>query len=227
MVHGMKIHDVVILSKYIDKYQILSRFSANLPPELELFLFQKGDLLLKAGKQSELIYFLVEGKIKIYNYSLDGKIAYLSLLEPFQIIGEIGSLWGGEATANAEAVSKVYCIGIQLSKYREFLLDDIVFLRFLCQKMALRIISINKYFSLTIFDSVEKRLASVIINNLRDNIFRPNLEEWAELLCTTYRHLLRTLNKFCVKGIIVKQGLKYVVLDLETLRKMAHYESDE
>lgn len=217
----MNIHNEKLLSKFIEKYKIHSRFSDNNSPNFELFLFKKGELLLQAGGHSNFIYFLVEGKIKIYNYSLDGKIIFLSQLEPFQIIGEIGSLWDWEALANVEARSKVYCIGIQLDKYRELLLTDKIFLRFLCHKLALKIISTDMYHSTTIIDSLENRLASVILKNADENLIKPNLTEWSELLCTSYRHLLRNLKDFCNRGILEKQGKKYLILDLETLKKMA------
>lgn len=223
----MEIHDDKLLSKFIDKYKINSRFSNKNSPELRLFQFQKGDLLLRVGGYSEFIYLLVEGKVKIYNYSIDGKIVFLSQLEPFQIIGEVGSLWWWEPTANVEATSVVYCIGIQLSKYRELLLSDTEFLRFLCQKMALRIISNNEYHSITKFDTLENRLASVILNNSVDNFVKPNLKDWSELLCTSYRHLLRTLKKFCDKGILEKQERKYLILDLKTLKRIASEEFSE
>lgn len=223
----MEINNDKLLSKYIEKYKIQDRFSTRNLPEFRLFMFKKGELLLSAGKYSESLYLLVEGRVKIYNYSNDGKIVFLSQLEPFQIIGEVGSLWWWEATANVEATSVVYCIGIQLGKYRELLLSDTKFLRFLCQKMALRIISNNEYHSITQYDALQNRLASVIVNNSVDNTFKPNLNDWAELLCTSYRHLLRTLRKFCDKGILEKQGRNYLILDLKTVKKMASVEFSE
>ena len=223
----MKIADNMLLAQYVDKYQIESRFSCTPCPKLKLFSFEKGDLLLQAGRHSKYLYLLVAGKVKVYNYSLNGKIAVLSMLEPFQIIGEIGSLWGWEATANVEAVSSSYGAGILLSEYREVLLEDLKFLRLVCQKMALSIISNNKNFTSTIFDPLERRLASLILLNLAENTFKPNLKEWAELLCTSYRHLLRTLNRLCVKGILEKKGHQYLVMDLETIRKMANCEKGE
>lgn len=77
------------------------------------------------------------------------------------------------------------------------------------------------YHSTTIIDSLENRLASVILKNADENLIKPNLTEWSELLCTSYRHLLRNLKDFCNRGILEKQGKKYLILDLETLKKMA------
>ncbi len=58
----------------------------------------------------------------------------------------------------------------------------------------------NKYFSSTVFDSLDSRLAALLVENASDDKVKPKLSEWAELLFITYRHLLRTLNKFIEKG---------------------------
>ena len=218
----MKIKDTTLLSRYITQFDLLNIFSQEKPPTLVLFQFQKGDLLLRAGEISDYFFFLVEGQLKVYNYSPDGKIIFLSQLVPFQVIGEIASLWGWEATANVEASSKVRCIGIHLDKHRDDLLNDLVFLRFLSQKMALKTISNNKYFSSTVFDSLDSRLAALLVVNAIDGKVEQKLSEWAELLCITYRHLLRTLNKFVEKGILAKQDKYYILIDREMLIEMAH-----
>jgi CRP-like cAMP-binding protein len=218
----MKIKDETLLSQHISRFNLFNFFSKENPPTFELFQFQKGELLLRSGEISDYFFILTEGQLKVYNYSLDGKIIFLSQLDPFQVIGEIASLWGWEATANVEANSEVRCIGINLDRHREDLLNDLVFLRFLCQEMALKTISNNKYFSSTMFDSLDSRLAALLVNNAVDGKTKPKLSEWAELLCITYRHLLRTLNKFIEKGILEKQNQSYFLLDQETLREMAY-----
>ena len=217
----MKINDEALLSRYIAQFDLLNIFSREKPPTFELFQFQKGDLLLRSGELSDYFFFLVEGQLKVYNYSPGGKIIFLSNLIPFQVIGEIASLWGWEATANVEAKSKVLCIGIHLNTHRDDLLNDLFFLRFLCQKMALKTISNNKYFSSTKFDSLDNRLAALLFSNAIDGKVEPKLSEWAELLCITYRHLLRTLNKFVEKGILAKQDRYYILIDQEMLKEMA------
>ena len=218
----MKINDEALLSRCISQFNLLKIFSEEKPPTFELFQFQKGDLMLRSGEVSDYFFFLIDGQLKVYNYSPGGKIIFLSQLVPFQVIGEIASLWGWEATANVEANSKVLCIGIHLDSHRNDLLNDLDFLRFLCQKMALKTISNNKYFSSTIFDSLDSRLAALVVNNAADGKVEPKLSEWAELLYITYRHLLRTLNKFVEKGILAKQGRYYILIDQEILKEMAH-----
>ncbi|WP_235440355.1 helix-turn-helix domain-containing protein, partial [Bacillus cereus] len=51
--------------------------------------------------------------------------------------------------------------------------------------------------------------------------FSGNLTEIAELLGTSYRHLLRTLNLFCDKNIINKNNGCFEVVNVEVLRELA------
>lgn len=51
--------------------------------------------------------------------------------------------------------------------------------------------------------------------------FHENLTEIAELLGTSYRHLLRTLSELCDKGILKKEGSSYIVTDERTLMELS------
>ncbi len=51
--------------------------------------------------------------------------------------------------------------------------------------------------------------------------FDENLTEIAELLGTSYRHLLRTLSEFCERGILKKEGSSYIVTEEETLMELS------
>ena len=51
--------------------------------------------------------------------------------------------------------------------------------------------------------------------------FNENLTTFAELLGTSYRHLLRTLNKLVDQGLLQKIKGGYRIIDEETLRRLA------
>lgn len=52
-------------------------------------------------------------------------------------------------------------------------------------------------------------------------IFNENYSEIAELLGTSYRHLHRTLNKFCLEGILNKKNKEYSIENYEKLLYLA------
>jgi len=71
---------------------------------------------------------------------------------------------------------------------------------------------------------VENRLASYMMATRRNGNrvqFDETLTEIAELLGTSYRHLLRTINNLINKGILKKCKFGYEVIDEEMLSNLA------
>ena len=144
----------------------------------------------------------------------------LSLFNSFQIIGETCSLWNKPPTASVQATCKTYCIGISM-QYRDLLLNDIVFLRYICQNLGDKLSYMNNNTCINLYESLESRLASFILKSENNGIFSYNLTECAELLCASYRHLLRVVNLFCNTNILSKDGKSYTILDRGYLESIA------
>jgi CRP/FNR family transcriptional regulator, putaive post-exponential-phase nitrogen-starvation regulator len=206
-----------LIQYYITKYQLDKLFSDGKMPIFELITYQRGSILLNENQLSDYIYILVEGVVKVYRYSSKGKILYIARMEAMQILGETASLWGFLPSANVQAQSKVICLGINLSKYQDFLLNDATWLRYISHKMATRIKLNNTHFSNIIQTSLTARLATLIINNAKDNVYDISLTETAEFLGASYRHLLRCLYFHYEQGTLKKEGRKLVVLNLKKL----------
>lgn len=208
-----------LLDKYISTTGISRLFSQDISNLLELFSLEKGDFLINEGECSDYLFFLVNGKLKVFSHSTSGKIMSLSLFNSFQIIGETCSLWNKPPTASVQATCKTYCIGISM-QYRDLLLNDIVFLRYICQNLGDKLSYMNNNTCINLYESLESRLASFILKSENNGIFSYNLTECAELLCASYRHLLRVVNLFCNTNILSKDGKSYTILDRDYLIKI-------
>ena len=74
--------------------------------------------------------------------------------------------------------------------------------------------------------NLENRLSSYIIHTASEKfdgklVFNENLVETAELLCTSYRHLLRVLKEFCDRGVLENNKSEYVITDRDKLIELA------
>ena len=214
-----KVKNKALLDEYINSTGITKLFSQNISKYLDLFSFKKGDFLINEGECSEHLFFLVSGAIKVFSYSTSGKVMYLSHFNSFEIIGEACSLWKKSPTASVQATSKVHCIGISM-KYRQLLLNDIIFLRYICENLSERLSYMNNTTCTNLYESLESRLASFILRTEKNGVFSYNLTECAELLCASYRHLLRVVNLFCNTNILSKDGKSYTILDRDYLIKI-------
>ena len=209
-----------LLDKYISATGISRFFSQDISNLLELFSLEKGDFLINEGECSDYLFFLVNGKLKVFSHSTSGKMMSLSLFNSFQIIGETCSLWNKPPTASVQATCKTYCIGISM-QYRDLLLNDIVFLRYICQNLGDKLSYMNNNTCINLYESLESRLASFILKSENNGIFSYNLTECAELLCPSYRHLLRIINLFCNTHKLSKNGKSYKIIDRGYLESIA------
>ena len=80
----------------------------------------------------------------------------------------------------------------------------------------------NNNTCINLYESLESRLASFILKSENNGIFSYNLTECAELLCTSYRHLLRIINLFCNTNKLSKNGKSYKIIDRGYLDILPH-----
>jgi len=164
----------------------------------------------------------MEGKVKISTTSSGGKTLLICFYQAEGIIGSIEALTDLPATATAQAVTDVVCIAVVIAPNRELLLNSLPFLRYLNTVLSVMFARSSKNNALNILYPLETRLCSYIALTQIDGVFREKLTETGELLGSSYRHLMRTLEALCIKGILEKEGRGgYRIADLPALKTMA------
>lgn len=215
------------LNYYIMKYNIDDIFSTDMKPYMELFLFDKNEYICKADEKLNYLFFFVKGKAKVYASLSNGKSLLLCFYKPFKIIGDVEFMHVETANSNVQVIEDTYCIGISFDNIRKFAFDDSKFLRFTCDALRDKLIRLSKNSSINLLYPLENRLASFILATCNENkdknkiIFEGNLTEVSELLGTSYRHLLRTLNILCSENAIKKNENYYEIIDASVLEKLA------
>lgn len=215
------------LNYYIMKYNMNDIFSRDMKPYMELFLFNKNEYICKADEKLNYLFFFVKGKAKVYATLANGKSLLLCFYKYFKIIGDVEFMHVENANSNVQAIEDTYCIGISFDNIRKFAFDDSKFLRYVCDALRDKLISLSKNSSINLLYPLENRLASFILATCNENkdknkiIFHGNLTEVSELLGTSYRHLLRTLNILCSKDAIKKNENYFEIIDASVLEKLA------
>lgn len=116
-------------------------------------------------------------------------------------MGMTSVLWEKPNINSLRTITPCTCLAISASLYRETLLNDVLFLR-----TAVRTLAAHVRKSAAHFERLENRLAAFILEMERESLFHYNLTLCADLLETSYRHLLRTLRTFCDMGVLCKKG---------------------
>lgn len=225
----IKINDVKLMNKYILKHEIGEIFAENMMPHMELLLFKKNEYICRDGEPLDYFLFFVEGKAKVLITLSNGKSLLLCFYQDFQVLGDLEITNLQTASSNVQVIEDAYCIGISLEYVRANLLNDSKFLRFICSSLGEKLNRLSKNSSINLLYPLENRLASYILaagervdNSSKKTIeLNENLTEISELLGTSYRHLLRTLNILCSKNIMKKKRGSYEVIDEANLINLA------
>lgn len=186
-----------------------------------LFRYKKGECLSIEGQMPEVIQFIISGTVKVSVYASNGRSMMFCFNGPGNIIGSIELLSASAFTATAIAVGEVLCIAVPIAPCWDFFNSDVDFLRYLCSDLSYSFAHSSRNAATNILYPLETRLCSYIGVTAQAGVFNERLTETAELLGTSYRHLLRCLDGLCGRGILSKQPKGYRVTDAAELDRLA------
>lgn len=208
-----------LINEYIEKYQLQQYMDTNLAEIAELHTFQRDDYLIHAEEASDYLYFLVSGKVICFTCTGSERDECFAYHQSVTILGEAASLWGKPPLANVKALCDCVCIAVSLRQHRQTLLNDLRFLQHVCYTLACRMNNEGQICALV--EPLEMRLAKFILQYSTNDIFAFQLNDCADILNTSYRHLLRVLKKFCSDQILSKTRNGYLIIDRKLLLQSA------
>ncbi|MGM0922984.1 MAG: cyclic nucleotide-binding domain-containing protein [Bacillota bacterium] len=219
-----KLQNQKLFEEYIAVNKIDGYFSEDMKEWMELYVFSKNEYLCREGAEMDYLYFFVDGRAKVYTTLSNGKSLLLSFYEGFKVLGDVELFLVRGAASSVQAIDETYCIGIYLPPVREKLLRDPVFLTFMGYSLSDKLNMLSKNSSINLYYPLEHRLSSYILATgvkKESILFKENLTYLSEMLGTSYRHLLRTLDMLCKRGTIRKKENAYEVMNESELRNLA------
>ena len=215
-----------LLMHYIEKYNLEIIGDLGIKSQLELVEFDKDEYIYQMTEPVDYFYFFVEGKAKVYTMMENGKRLLLRFYRPLMVIGDLEFANNGvnHASTNIKTLSKVYCVRVPMNILRKKYSDDAQFIKFINQSLAEKLESLSISSSINLLYPLENRLASYLMylySGQEAEIIIDQLGDIAELLGTSYRHLLRIFKLFSNRGFIQRQRNKIIVIDEDSLQKLA------
>ena len=201
-----KIEDPFVIENYYNELNMQDIFINDMKKHMKLLKFDKYEYLSREEEDLEYLLFFVQGKAKVFKTLPNGRNLLLAFYNPIRVIGDIEIVKNQSATGTIQALSTCYCLAIPMKKARLELTNDRKFLKFTCESLAEKLAAVSMNSSINLLYPLENRLSSYIneflTNDENSNIyidFDENLVNIAELLGSSYRHLLITLNVLCKK----------------------------
>lgn len=206
---------------YIEQYSISHLFSFPVEEFMEVREYKRDEWIIREGMRPDYLYYVIEGKAKIYVTYQNGKVSLINFINAHDYIGEMELLHEVYYTKGIQASTKTICFAIPLHHYRTGLLEDTTFLRELTKFLSLKATKMAEKYSQSLSFPLENRLADFILQTADGEVYKEKHVAVCDFLGVSYRHLLHVLVQFCDKGYLRKEGRHYHIRQTDALHRLA------
>lgn len=217
----IEINEVEVLEEYYNHFPLSDYFSFDVRPYTSIVKFDSTESILREGEAPDFLYYLIDGRAKLFISQGNGRISLINFLDAQCFIGEMELLGAQEAANGVTAITPCTCYAIDIIKCKAQMLNDTKFLRYLCLFLSQKAIGNTYNYSKNQSYPLEVRLADFILLTSCNKLYREKHTEVSEFLGVSYRHLLYVLADFVKRGILEKTEQGYYIRDLKALRKIA------
>jgi CRP/FNR family cyclic AMP-dependent transcriptional regulator len=207
---------------------------ADLASDGRIRQYRRGTYLFYQGDESDHVFFLWEGRVEVSSISVTGHRQLLTTLEGSQFLGELGVVGDQRRTATAVALEESTVWVIEGDRFLSFLGEHFEATRALLRGLAGQIHAHESFVEDLLFldlkGRVAKRLLQLVSPSLEDlppdGTVLPAVVTHADLasLCGGSReNVTRILSEFAKRGLIRRDGRRYVLRKVAGLRRLAAF----
>ena len=197
-----KISEKDMIEPWVDKNQIRQYFDT---PDLvfEAFQYEKGEMIISPEAKMDFLLFLIRGTVIVYSIQADGRMIPIHQENGSAVFGDVEYNNGGRSFFYCEAATRVVCVALSASRYRQQLDKD---LRFLHHMLRLYVRKISLFARI---DAGALELEEKVLSYMRDLCPEGEMKGMdanAMKLRCSRRQLQRVLKKLCEEGRVEKTG---------------------
>lgn len=187
--------------RYLQERQILQHFSTCVPHFL-LLHYLPGELLTNPFSPSRYLQFVVDGDLLLYDMP-DEESAFMikASFNDVGFLGDVELLDAKFVPFFVEAKTDVYTLALYLDRYQQTLLQDPVFLRYVCLSLAAKL---NDAVANTQPMPLKERVARALRRFEVGDCFS-DIARRAKNLNVSNRQLLRVLKDYCGEGVLLHE----------------------
>jgi CRP-like cAMP-binding protein len=209
------------LDDYCNHFLLEDYFSFDIRRYTSVVRFEPNEAILQEGSKPTYLYYMLSGRAKLFLSHKNGSISLINFLSAPCFIGEMELLDKEKSSDGVTAISACICFAVKISDCGKKMLNDKVFLQYLCKSLSHKAIGNTYNYSINQSYPLRVRLASFILMTSIDGKYQEQHTEVAEFLGVTYRHLLFVLAEFVKEGLLIKTDGGYQISKIEELRKTA------
>ena len=189
---------------------------------------QPGESILRQGEELNYLYFLMQGKVKIYSTSIDGKRLIVAFNRPVQLFGDIEFLQQSTILNTVEALGIVHLLRFSITEAKR-LQAETSFNDYLLDLISRKFYTKSHVLSFHLLNEASTRFASYLISISHNEhgqfeksfVKKKDLPEIAEFIGITTRHQNRIIQKFMEETILERTNKGIVILRPHLLQQRA------
>lgn len=186
-------------------------FSEQIQEEAYLFTFEDKEYITQAAEPLPYLFFILEGKAKIYLTHENGKQTLLQFLKETDFIGELTLVQAEDTTKDVIAMGQTKCLGIPISILENVPQSDAYLFKKIAQYIGKKLLLRMEHFSINQSFELKYRLALIILETEINGCYKEKNAEIADYLGVSYRHYLYVLKQFQEQQLITKVKHGYFV----------------
>jgi len=207
--------------RYLEEHPISHLFSFPIEEFIQIHEYQRDEWIIQEGKRPSFLFYVMEGKAKIYVTHQNGKVSLINFINANDFFGEMELLNDLNNTKGIQATTKTICYALPIQHCRAQLLEDAKFLRELTVFLSTKAAHMAARYSQSLAFPLENRLADFILETADEGIYKEKHVTVCDYLGVSYRHLLHVLTQFCEKNYMQKEGRVYRIEQYDSLYDLA------
>ena len=223
------------LSELIQRVPVYRRLSDVDRDELaavsRVMEYDRGDAVFAEGDPADDFFTLVDGRIKVFKGTSDGRIVILEILGPGDPVGAVAVYEEVPYPATAVALEPTTCLRVPKTVFYALLESRPSLVRGLLMALTHRLVLLTNRLAERTGGRVETRFARLFLELSADvgepresGVFIPmplSRQELADLLGTTVETSIRIMSRWGKNGIVQTEKEGFLVADVEALERLS------
>lgn len=191
--------------------------------------YSKGDLVFNIGETSDRLYIVNSGRIKVFNYTREGKEQILYILNEGDFFGELSLLKKSSFEFNATALEDTSLCTVSKQHFDSIIKKNPDITLKILEALHDRLIKLEMLIQNLSTKDIEVRIAAMLIGFLKESgkeavdgvvLNLPlNREEMGSFIGTTRETISRKLGGMQDEGILEFEGNKKIIIkDISALK---------
>lgn len=187
--------------------------------------YRKDDMVFHVGSPSDEVFILLEGRVKIFELSMEGKEVILWFCFPGELFGLSELFIGGGRQVNAQACSKVEILALKLNDFERYIRQNPNLAMSVIQVLGYRLRQLSSALLNLASDDVTARVVK-LLTRLSSHYGKPcengivldialTHQEIADMVSASRQTVTTVLSTLRKKSIIKVQQRFIVILDTQ------------